>query len=309
MADTNTYVRALQPDKKDLRKLKAKKKMFNPGIARSRWGNLINLIFLSCFGFVMILPMVFTVNNAFKPLNELFFFPPRFLVQNPTLNNFRDAGILVSQSFVPFSRYVFNTLFITVTATIAHIFLASLAAYVLEKRKFPGRNFISKIMVISLMFTPGVTGIPAYIVMANLKLVDNPLAIILPYTGATMGLYLMKQFMANSIPDALLESARIDGASELLLFRKIVMPLVKPAWLTMMLLSVQGLWGIAGSDVLFTETKKTLPYALSQILTGGIVRTGAAAAIGLIMMIPTILMFIISQTNVLETMASSGIKE
>lgn len=293
----------------DLNKLKVSKKKFNPGPARSRAGVITNFLFLCAVGFLMVIPLVYVVCNAFKPMDELFLFPPRLIVQNPTLANFTSISTLMSSSWVPFSRYVFNTLYVTVVATFFHIILASLAAYVLEKRDFPGRNAMSKIIVLALMFTPAVTGIPNYIIQSKLGMIDTYWVIIIPYIGGTMGLYLMKQFMASSIPNVLLEAARIDGASELKIFSGIVLPLVKPAWLTMLMTSVQGMWGISASTVIFTESKKPLQYALSQIAAGGIARTGSAAAITLIMILPPLTIFIICQTNILDTMASSGLKD
>ncbi len=293
----------------DVKKLKVSKKVFNPGPARSRTGNVINFLFLCLVGFFMVFPLIFIVSNAFKPMDELFMFPQKMLVRNPTLSNFTSISILMSSSWVPFSRYIFNTLFVTIVATFFHILLASLAAYVLEKREFPGRNFMSQIIVLSLMFTPAVTGIPNYIIQSKLGMIDTYWVLIIPYIGSSMGLYLMKQFMSSSIPNTLLEAARIDGASELRIFTRIVMPLVKPAWLTMLMTSVQSMWGMTGNTVIFSEAKKPLNYALSQIGTGGVARQGAAAAVTLIMIIPPLLVFILSQSRILDTMASSGIKE
>ena len=255
------------------------------------------------------LPLVYTVCNAFKPLDELFLFPPTFFVRNPTLDNFQNISVLMGQSWVPFSRYIFNTLFVTIVATVLHIIAASLAAYVLEKRKFPGAKVMFKVVVLSLMFSAAVTGIPNYIIMSKLGMIDTYFALIVPYIASSIGLYLMKQFVSSSIPDALLEAARIDGASELKIFASIVMPLVKPAWLTLLLFSVQSLWGTTGNTFIFTESLKPLNYALNQIMAGGIARAGAGAAVGLLMLLPPLAVFVFSQTRILDTMASSGIKD
>lgn len=293
----------------NLDKMRVSKRIFNPGPARSRGGIITNFIFLCLIGAVMIIPFVFVVSNAFKPMDELFLFPPKLFVINPTFSNFTSITTLMSSSWVPFSRYIFNTIFVTVVATFFHIIFASLAAYVLEKRDFPGKVVFSNVIVLSLLFTPAVTGIPNYIIQSELGMIDTYWVMIIPYIGSSMGLYLMKQFMSSSIPDSLLEAARIDGAKELMIFTNIVMPLVKPAWLTMLMTSVQSMWGISAATVIFTESKKPLQYALSQIASGGIARTGAAAAVTLIMIIPPLLVFVLSQTQILDTMASSGIKE
>ena len=293
----------------DVSKLKASKKHFNPGLARSRAGRIINFLFLCLVGCFMVLPFLYILNNAFKPMDELFLYPPRIFVQHPTLSNFTNISALMSSSWVPFSRYIANTVFVTIVATFFHILLASLAAYVLEKRDFVGRNVMSQVITLSLMFTPAVTGIPNYIIQSKLNMINTYWVMIIPYIGGSMGLYLMKQHMSSAIPNVLLEAARIDGASELRIFTSIVMPLVKPAWLTMLMTSVQAMWGISPTTTIFTESYKTLQYALSQIAAGGIARTGAAAAVSLIMILPPLLIFILSQTQILVTMASSGIKE
>lgn len=302
-------IKTIDPPQINVDKIKPSKKVFNPGPGRSRWGNIINFLFICLVGVFMLFPLVYVINNAFKPMDELFMFPPNFFVRNPTLDNFTNISVLMSQSWIPFSRYVFNTLFVTIAATFAHIILASLAAYVLEKRDFPGAKPIFKTMEISLMFTATATAIPNYIIMSKLGMIDTYWALIIPYVGSTMGLYLMKQHLSATVPNALLEAARIDGASELKIFRSIVMPLAKPAWLTMMLFAVQAMWGQTGASTIFTEAKKPLTYALNQIVSGGVARAGAGAAVQLIIITPPILMFVLIQTQVLDTMASSGMKD
>ena len=136
-----------------------------PRAARSLAGNTANFIFLCLFAAVMVLPMVYTISNAFKPLDELFVFPPRFFVRNPTVNNFKGISALFTESMVPFSRYVSNTLLITAAGTVGSIFIASAAGYILEKKKFPGKNLAFKIIVTALLFTGPVTAIPNFLVL------------------------------------------------------------------------------------------------------------------------------------------------
>jgi ABC-type glycerol-3-phosphate transport system permease component len=275
---------------------------------RSVWGNVAVFFFLGMFGAFMALPLIYTVNNAFKPLDELFLFPPRFLVRNPTLDNFFDLFNLMANSWVPFTRYVFNTVFITLAGTVGHVILASAAAYPLAKIKFPGAKPLFTIVVLSLMFSPHVTAVPNYVIMSWLGLIDSYTAVIAPAIASSLGLYLMKQFM-EQIPDTLLEAAKIDGASEYRIFWQIVMPLVKPAWLTLTILLFQVLWGTTGGSFIYSEELKTMSYALGQILAGGIVRAGPGAFVALLMMSVPITIFIVSQSNIIETMASSGMKE
>ncbi len=264
-------------------------------------------IFLGFFGLFSLFPLVMIVVNAFKPMSEVFIFPPKLVVENPTLNNFFDLGSIIEEFDIPFSRYAFNTLFITGLGTAGTVLLGSMAAFPLAKYEFPGSKFMSQLIVYSLMFSGSVTAIPNYFIMSSIGLVDTYWSVILPAIGGTLGLYLMKNFMVQ-IPDELLEAAKIDGASEMQTFFGTVMPLCKPAWITLIILSVQGLWGNSGGVFIYSEELKPLSYVLSQIVGSGIARTGVSSAVSLIMLIVPISVFVVSQSNVIETMASSGMK-
>jgi ABC-type glycerol-3-phosphate transport system permease component len=277
-------------------------------VNRSFGGNAVMFLILVLIGMFMALPLVYTINNAFKPLDELFIFPPTFFVRNPTLDNFSDLGILLTNSWIPFNRYILNTVIITGAGVAGHLIFASAAAYPLAKHEFHGKKLLFGIVVLSLMFSGTVTGIPNYMIITALGINNTYLAVILPAFSSSLGLYLMKQFM-EQIPDSLLESARIDGASEYKIYWGIVMPNVKPAWLTLMILMFQALWGTTGGGFLRSEQLKPLNYALNQIVQGGIARIGAASAVGLLLMIVPITLFIITQSNIIETMTTSGIKE
>lgn len=282
--------------------------LWNKKPARSFGGDLAIFIFLFAGALFSVLPLIYAVSNAFKPLNELFLFPPVFFARNPTLDNFFDLFVLMSNSWVPFSRYVMNTLVISIGGTAGHVIVASLAAYALAKHKFPGSNFFFGIVVLLLMFAREVTNIPNYLIVSRFGLVDTYWAIILPAWAMSLGLFLMKQFIEAMIPDALLEAARIEGASEWKIFWRIVMPNCKPGWLTLIILSFQGLWAETGGQFIYSEQLKTLPYALNQIIAGGIARAGVGAAVGVIMMIVPIIVFVVNQSNVIDTMGTSGIK-
>jgi len=265
-------------------------------------------LILGGMGAFMAVPLVFVINNAFKPLDEIFIFPPRLFVQHPTLDNFRSLFTLMGNSWVPFSRYLFNSFFIALAGTAGHVLLASAAAYPLAKHRFPGNKIVFRLIVLSLMFVGPATMFANYMIMSWLHFLDSYWAVIVPAFGASLGLYLMKQFM-EQIPDAYLEAAKMDGGSEYYIFWRIVMPLVKPAWLTLIIFSFQGLWGSSGGNYIFSEELKTMDYAFSQIQAGGIVRTGPVAAVGLLMMSLPITVFLITQSNIIQTMSSSGMKE
>ena len=278
-------------------------------LSRSAGGDAGITVVLTILGAFMFLPMIYAISQAFKPLDELWMYPPRFFVRQPTLKNFTDLFTLMNDSWVPFTRYIFNTVFTTVMGTFGHLFIASMCAYALAKIKFPGGKFIFKTIRSSLMFSSTVGGITSFMIMTALHLVDSYFAIIIPAWGATMGLYLMKQHMDSTVPNTVLESARLDGASEIRTYWTIAMPMVKPAWLTLIILSFQGLWNQGSSIYIYSEQLKSINYAIGQIMAGGIKRAGASSASGVLMMTVPIAVFVISQSNIIETMGSSGMKD
>lgn len=275
---------------------------------RSMAGNTLLFVLMIICGVFMALPLVMIVNNALKPLDELYQFPPKIFVRNPTLENFSDLFVLMNDSWIPFSRYILNTIIITGLGMVGHVVVASLAAYPLAKHKFPAKNILFSMVVLSMMFSWTVTQIPQYLIISWMGINNNYLALILPAWSFGMGLYLMKQFM-EQFPDSLMESARLDGATEWHIFWRIVMPNVKPAWLTLAIFQFQQMWGNTGSMFLRDEQLKPLQFALQQITAGGVARAGAAAAVTFIIAAVPVTFFLICQSNVLETMTTSGMKD
>ena len=276
---------------------------------RSAGGDAGITVMLVLLGAFMFLPMLYVVLQSLKPLDELWMFPPRFFVRNPTLKNYRDLFMLMNTSWVPFSRYIFNTVFTSVVGTFGNLLLSSMAAYAMAKIKFPGGKMMFKTVRTSLMFHSTVTSITSFIIMSTLHLIDSYWAIIIPAWATSLGLYLMKQFMETNVSDAVLESARLDGATEFKTFWVIAMPMVKPAWLTLIIYSFQDLWNKGASIYIHSEQLKSFNYAIGQIMAGGIKRAGASAASTVIMMMVPIAVFVISQSNIIETMGSSGMKD
>ena len=275
---------------------------------RSRGGDLGIYIMLILFGLFFVMPLVYAISSAFKPLDEIYLYPPRFFVKNPTFNNFQDLLVVMSSSYVPFTRYVFNTVLTTLVGTLGHLLIGSMAAYVLAKYSFPGGKGFFNLCQSALMFNVYVLQIPTYLIMSQHEWVDTYMALIVPAFALPMGLFLMKQFM-EQIPDALIEAAKIDGAREGRIYLQIVMPNVKPAWLTVTIFSVQNLWNQKGQVYIYSEEYKMLPYALQQIMSGGVARAGVGSAATMVVMMVPIVIFIMAQSNILETMASSGIKD
>ena len=278
-------------------------------LARSRGGDAGITFILVLLGAFMFIPMYYVVIQSLKPLDELWMFPPRFYVSSPTAKNFKDLFTLMSGSLVPFSRYIFNTVFTSVAGTFGNLFFSSLAAYAMAKIKFPGGKSMFKLVRTSLMFHQTVTAVCCFILMSAFQMIDTYWAIIVPAWATSLGLYLMKQFMETNVTDAVLESARLDGASELRTFWIIAMPMVKPAWLTLIIYSFQDLWNKGASIYIHSEQLKSLNYAIQQITAGGIKRAGASAAATVVMMMVPILVFVVSQSNIIETMGSSGMKD
>ncbi len=276
---------------------------------RSKAGNFFYFAFLILGGLFMVFPLFYSVITSFKPLDELLIFPPRFMVSRPTLENYRVLPALLSNLQVPISRYVYNSIFIAVISTFLSVIAASLAAFTFSKSKVKGRKLLFGIVQVMLLYNTYTLAVPQYLIFSKLHMIDTYWVYILPAIPSSMSCFLMKQFMDVSIPDALMEAARIDGAGVLRIYWKIIMPIMKPAWMTVLLFSFQSMWTIVPSGTIFSEAKKTLPYVMSTISAGGIARSGSAMAITVLLMIPPIVVFLFTQSNVLETMSTSGIKE
>ena len=276
---------------------------------RSRGGDAGITFMLGILGLFMFLPMLYVIMQSLKPLDELWMFPPRFYVVNPTLSNYADLLTLMNTSWVPFSRYIFNTAFVSIVGTTGNLFCSSMAAYAMAKIKFPGGKLMFKTVRTSLMFHSTVTATTSFLIMSGLSLIDTYWARIIPAWGTSLGLYLMKQFMESGVTDAVLESARLDGASELRTYWTIAMPMVKPAWLTLIVYSFKDLWNAGASMYIQSEQLKSFNYAIQQVMAGGIKRAGAGAASTVIMMIVPITVFVVTQSNIIETMGSSGMKD
>ena len=276
---------------------------------RSAGGDAGISVFLIIFGAFMFIPMYYAVVQSLKPLDELWYFPPRFYVVSPTFSNFKAMFSSMSTSWVPFSRYIFNTVLISVAGTFGNLVFGSLAAYAISKIKFPGRKIMFRAVRMSLMFHTTVASIVNFMTMSTLGFVDSYWAIVVPAWGATLGMFLMKQFMESGVSDAVLESARLDGSSELRTYWTIAMPMVKPAWLTLIVYSFKDLWNMGSSAYIMSEQYKTFNYAVQQVVSGGVSRAGVGMAAAVVMMIVPIMVFVFSQSRVVETMSSSGMKD
>lgn len=276
---------------------------------RSRVGNFFYFFFIIAAGCFSILPLIYCVCTSLKPLDEIMIFPPRFFVHRPTFANYAALPELLSNLRIPLSRYVFNSLFVTLATTFLYVIIASMAAFVLCKSNIKFKKTIFYLIQFSLLFNAYTLNIPRYIIYTGMHIIDTYWVYILPHFASTMGVFLMKQYMEGALPNALLEAAKIDGAGYFRIFWRIVMPIVKPMWLTLTLFTFRDVWASIPGGTIFSESLKTLPTIMSQITAGGIARSGSSMAVTCILMIPPIVVYMISQSNVMESMSSAGIKE
>lgn len=276
---------------------------------RSRFGNVVYSLILILAGLFTIIPLIYSVVTSFKPLDELLAFPPKFFVVRPTFKNYAALPELLSNLEVPLSRYVVNTFFVTISITVLQVLVASMAAFVTCQVKNKWTKIFFTLVQFALLYNATTLAVPQYLIFVKIGIIDTYWAYILPSLASTMGVFLIKQFMESSIPEVLVEAARIDGAGAGRIFWQLVMPLAKPSWLTLTLFSFQGAWAATGGNLIFSESLKTLPSVMGSVVSSGLARSGSAMAVTVLMMIPPILIYMATQSNVLETMSSAGIKE
>jgi multiple sugar transport system permease protein len=258
----------------------------------------------------MILPVVYLINQAFKPLGELYAFPPTIFVRKPTLKNFEHLFMLSGITGVPMSRYLVNSVVISVLTIILNLIITISAAYVFSKKKFRIKNMLFNINQMALMFVATAVAVPRYIVIVNTGLIDTWLAHILPMLAMPVGLFLVKQFV-DQIPDALIEAAVMDGAKDFRIIQKVIIPLTKPALATTVVLTFQAVWQAteASNNFISNDTMRTLAFYLNSLATNNTVAAaGITAAASVILFVPNLVIFIVMQSKVMNTMTHSGIK-
>ena len=277
-------------------------------LRRIKPSRAVLFVFMMAMAVFSLLPIVYVVSTAFKPMDELLRFPPQFIVRRPTTSNFVDLSMALSSFSVPFSRYIFNSVVVTVTTVVGTVIISAMAAYALSKLKLVGAGVIFGIIVAALMFSSQVTQIPMYMLVSSRGMINTYWALILPKLAVPYNVFLIKQFF-DQVPDALIESAVIDGAGKFRIFWRIVMPVCKPAWTTVVVFSFVSYWNDYFGPLVFTNTDdmKTLTLAV-QTIGSSLSRTGANAAATLLMIIPTVLVYVFMQRQVIETMVHSGIK-
>ena len=275
-------------------------------------GQIKYFLILIPLAIVYALPIIYIFSTAFKPLTELFEYPPRFFVRKPTTENFRELISVLSSSSVPFGRYLINSVLTTIVVTVANVIISLYAGYTLAKKKFRYKKVINTINTMAMMFVPVAVTIPRFLVIRELGLLNTFFALVLPLIAMPVGLFLLVQYM-STVPDVLIEAARIDGASENYILFRIVAPLVKPAICTMSILAFQNAWNNTELSNLFVSNDwlRTFPYYISTLASNQgntVAGAGIVAAATLVLFIPNLIVFILMQNNVMNTMAHSGIK-
>ncbi len=274
-------------------------------------GQIKFLLILIPVALFMSLPIVYIFNHAFKPLTELFEWPPKFFVRNPSIENFVDLFAVTSTTGVPMARYLFNSIIISLVVVVLSIFVSSIAGFALSKLDFKLKKILMLANNIALMFVGAAVVIPRYIIIQNLGLIDTFWVHIFPGLAIPVGLFLIKQFI-DQIPNELLEAARMDGATDFQIYYKVILPLIKPALATIAIVSFQSVWNNVetSTNYINNESLKTFAFYMSTLTTSTntVAGQGMAAAAALIMFVPNLVIFIILQKNVMNTMAHSGIK-
>lgn len=286
-----------------------KGKKINP--KKFEMGQLKIILIILPLVIFMGLPIIFIINHAFKPMEELFAFPPTFFVKNPTLDNFTKLMKFSNSSGIPLSRYVFNSVVVTLITVGLALLLTTMSAFALAKIKFRGRNLLTQINQIAIMFVSTAVLIPRYLVICQLGLIDNLFAHVLPLVAMPVALFLVKQFV-EQVPDSLLEAAYMDGATDLDVYIKVIIPMIRPAIATASILVFQQEWtNMETSSYFFSDdSMKTLTFYMNTLVNvnNNVAGQGMSAAASLVMFLPNLILFIILQNKVMNTMASSGIK-
>ncbi|MBR1723864.1 MAG: carbohydrate ABC transporter permease [Ruminococcus sp.] len=285
-------------------KVREKRKKINGSVG----GDVCIFLFLAILGIFMVFPIYYSVVQSLKPVEELFVFPPKLYVLNPTSKNFSDMFKVAAEYTVPLSRYIFNSVFTTIVICVFNVFVTCMAAFVLAKCKFPGDKILNKIIVIALLFQSQATWIMQFLVYSKIHIIDTYFVLILPYIATAMNLYLMRQSM-STIHDSMVEAAKVDGAGLFRICWQIVVPNSKPAIMTIIIFAFQQAWNINGGSVIYSEEYKTLPTIVQQISMAGLARQGVTFASAVLLLIPPLVVFLIAQGNVMETMANSGMKD
>ena len=286
-----------------------RKTRFNPD--RFHLNQMPMYLVLVPLALFMALPIVFIINHAFKPIDELFAFPPKFFVENPVFDNFVKLSRQASAGGISISRYIFNSVIVTGSVVLLSMLFSSMAAFSLSKLRFRAKKVLMEINNLAMMFVPVAVIIPRYLLVEKMGIINTYFAHVLPLLALPVGMFLVKQF-TDQVPDSLIEAAIVDGANYFTVYRKIILPMIKPAIATVAILAFQSVWNNTETSAMYTnkESMRTLTFYMNTLAsnTNAVAGQGIAAAASLIMFLPNLILFILCQSKVMNTMAHSGIK-
>jgi ABC-type glycerol-3-phosphate transport system permease component len=291
-----------------LKKIGLRKKDKEVALSRSSFGTFGISFMLFLVSLFMAIPLLYTILQSIKPIEEYYIYPPRFFVINPTLDSYRAIISSIDSLGVPFTRYLFNAIFTTVVGTVSYLFLSLITAYPVAKSKIKIVAILNTFLVYAMLFHNDTMSMLRFVIMSYMGIIDTYWAVILPGFASTMGTYLIVQFIRANIHDEILEAARIDGAGEFKILFKIIAPSIKAGWLTALIFTFQSYWNQGASPYIYTEELKHISVAMNSIAASGITRAGTGMAVTLILMIPTVIIFLWNQRSIMNTMAHSGLK-
>lgn len=278
-------------------------------IRRLKFSSVVLMFFLLCYLFLLLLPILYVIFNAFKPLDEMFVYPPRWIPRNFTLTNFSKMSDLLSETVIPLSRYLYNSVVYCVLIVGAVSVTSFMAAFSMAKTKPKGSEKMTSILIFALSLSGPAAGVANFIIIEKIGLLNTYWAMVLPAIGSATYVFLMRQFLVN-MPDSYMEAARLDGATEWQIMWKIGFPYAKPAWATVIVYQFMTAWSDASGPAIYISdaSKQTLPVAISTI-GGSLTTQGASAALTLLMLVPSALVFIFMQTKIMTTMSFAGLKD
>lgn len=291
-----------------LKKMGLKRRDKEVQLSRSSFGTFGISLTLFIISLFMAVPLLYTILQSIKPIEEYYIYPPRFFVMNPTFDSYRAIISSLDSLGVPFTRYLFNAIFTTTVGTLTYLFLALITAYPVAKSKIKIVAILNAFLVYAMLFHNDTMAMLRYVVMSKIGIIDTYWAVILPGLSSTMGIFLIAQFIRANIQDSILEAARIDGAGEFKILFSIVAPSIKAGWLTALIFTFQNYWNQGASNAIFSEELKHISVAMQSIALSGITRAGTGMAVTLILMIPTVIIFLWNQRSIMNTMAHSGLK-
>lgn len=280
--------------------------MYSWHVVNKRIRIFLIYVFLSLGALTMVIPYLWMLVTSFKPIGEIQTYPPTFFIRNPTILPYQDLFRLI-----PMGRYMLNSLFVASTVTLANLFFCSLAGYAFAKHKFFGRDKLFFMLLGSMMIPWQVNLIPGFIIVKNLGWLNTFYALIVPNIAMAFGIFLCRQYIL-SIPDDLIDAAKIDGCTEFMIYRRVILPLIKPALAILAIFTFISQWNsfVWPLVVMHTSSMRTVPLALSVLNSQFGFGTNFAMVMAgaTVVTLPVLIVFICFQKYFIKGIALIGLK-